>query len=117
MNKIENDKIAVVCIMVYKISIISTEISYIFKIKKYCFCLCLLKRVDCCNLPCGDDNESTLSEVVLPWHGYQLPSDTNLTVTGLIDELRLQGDLKTMAYLLTFAARNFSDVSTTESYL
>uniref|UniRef100_F6V396 BTB domain-containing protein n=1 Tax=Ciona intestinalis TaxID=7719 RepID=F6V396_CIOIN len=43
--------------------------------------------------------------------------DENLTVTGVMDELRLQGDLATLSLVQTFAARNYSEVCETEAFL
>ncbi|XP_076805817.1 kelch-like protein 38 isoform X2 [Clavelina lepadiformis] len=68
---------------------------------------------------CGDVSEegSDATDAPGPWHNYKLPQDKNLTVTGIMDELRLQGDMNTLAYARTFAARSFSEVCETDAFL
>ena len=48
---------------------------------------------------------------------WRLLLDKNPTVTGIMDELRIQGDMRTLKRVSTFAARNFSEVSRLNSFL
>uniref|UniRef100_H2ZIF3 BTB domain-containing protein n=1 Tax=Ciona savignyi TaxID=51511 RepID=H2ZIF3_CIOSA len=71
-------------------------------------------EIDCC----GElqSNGSEFNEAPGP-QGYRHPKDENLTTTGVMDELRLQGDLATLSFVQTFAARNYSEVCETEAFL
>nr|XP_039267769.1 kelch-like protein 18 [Styela clava] len=72
----------------------------------------------CRRLGPGDtgDSESDIMDAPIPGKGLQYPSE-KLTVCGLMDELRLQGDLATLTFAQTFAARNFSKISATQAFL
>ncbi|XP_078489184.1 kelch-like protein 36 [Ciona intestinalis] len=72
-------------------------------------------ETDCCGEL--NDDDSQFPEAPGPQHGYKYPKDENLTVTGVMDELRLQGDLATLSFVQTFAARNYSEVCETEAFL
>ena len=52
-----------------------------------------------------------------PWLESDSTTDKVPTVTGIMDELRIQGDMKTLKNVRTFAARHFEEVSNLDSYL
>jgi len=60
------------------------------------------------------DDDSDEHEDRLEW---KVPHNKNPTVTGIMDELRLQGDMRTLKNVRTFAARHFSEVSQLDSFL